>query len=421
MIPRLNGAVRDMILCESNVNLHNYSSPSEHEKYVEYLLRRGELYKDYMRLAHLSAEEEKRLSILNQAASGRVLTDKKRGFITYALQRPLEEGREYGAQLLLTDKHLDLLRVVWHFRPLKKPTYVEGRALYRNLDSYPVKIMGYDNGVFYTEDPIQLRVREGYEIEPLKWEKNLFRVWDVLAVNTLVEHNIGLARNLARQMMQNPQEFPVLISAAINGLWEAALRYDFRMGRFTTYATPWVKREVRCEHHSRLIKLPAGVEEKCQKMYQLARNIEQDIGRPPTFDEIARRSKLSPEYVRKYIQVLGFPILSLDALVSEDSDATFGDFIEDDSTEDPVGFTARMRCRDKLIELIENSGLSKREQRVIKMHYGIGYRRRRTLEEIGQSVHVTRERVRQIEVDALKKIRDVVEYNGLKVEDILSI
>src|SRR5581483_4710852 len=189
------------------------------------------------------------------------------------------------------------------------------------------------------------------------------------------------------------------------GLMKAVEKFEYRRGyKFSTYATWWIRQAITrsIADQARTIRIPVHMIETINKLMRVQRRLIQDFGREPTPDEIADELQMPVERVRAVLKMAQQPI-SLQSPVGDGEDTSFGDFIEDKSTESPSEITSFSLLKGKLGDVL--SGLSEREREVLKLRFGLGDGYARTLEEVGKQFKVTRERIRQIEAKALRKMR----------------
>ena len=230
---------------------------------------------------------------------------------------------------------------------------------------------------------------------------------DEEAKNTLINANLRLVVNIAKHYVGRGMLFLDLIQEGNLGLMKAVDKFDYEKGfKFSTYATWWIRQAITraIADQARTIRIPVHMVETINKMTRIQRQLIQELGREPTAEEIseAMGGELTPKRIRE-IQRIAMEPVSLETPIGEEDDSHLGDFIEDKESESPVEYTTRQLLKEELYGILKD--LSPREERVIRLRYGLDDNHPKTLEEVGKEFNVTRERIRQIEAKALKKLR----------------
>ena len=265
-------------------------------------------------------------------------------------------------------------------------------------------------GMVMSDDPVKLYLKEigSYPLLSIAEEIELAKrieKGDEHAKKILTESNLRLVVSIAKRYVGRGLSFLDLIQEGNLGLIKAVEKFDYTKGyKFSTYATWWIRQAITrsIADQSRTIRIPVHMSEVINKTYRVSRNLLQELGREPSEQELADAMNLPIEKVREILKVSADPI-SLDTPIGEEDDSHLGDFIKDESIVGPEEAASYAVLQDQIAKLLDT--LTEREQRVLILRFGLKDGRTRTLEEVGKEFNVTRERIRQIEAKALRKLR----------------
>ena len=260
------------------------------------------------------------------------------------------------------------------------------------------------------EDPVRMYLKEIGKVDLLSAEDEIelakrMEQGDEEAKKKLSEANLRLVVSIAKRYVGRGLLFLDLIQEGNLGLIKAVEKFDYRKGyKFSTYATWWIRQAITraIADQARTIRIPVHMVETINKLIRVSRQLLQELGREPSPEEIAEVLKMPEERVREILKISQEPV-SLETPIGEEEDSHLGDFIQDDNVPVPADAAAATLLREQLDEVL--STLTEREQKVLRLRFGLDDGRQRTLEEVGREFNVTRERIRQIEAKALRKLR----------------
>ena len=269
------------------------------------------------------------------------------------------------------------------------------------------------------EDPVRMYLKEIGKVPLLSAEEEIelakrMENGDQAAKKRLAEANLRLVVSIAKRYVGRGMLFLDLIQEGNLGLIKAVEKFDYTKGyKFSTYATWWIRQAITraIADQARTIRIPVHMVETINKLIRVSRQLLQELGREPTPEEIAEEMNMPVERVREILKISQEPV-SLETPIGEEEDSHLGDFIQDDNVPVPAEAAASTLLKEQLVEVLGT--LTDREQKVLRLRFGMDDGRARTLEEVGKEFNVTRERIRQIEAKALRKLRHPSRSRKLK-------
>ena len=269
------------------------------------------------------------------------------------------------------------------------------------------------------EDPVRMYLKEIGKVPLLSAEEEIelakkMEQGDENAKKRLAEANLRLVVSIAKRYVGRGMLFLDLIQEGNLGLIKAVEKFDYRKGyKFSTYATWWSRQAITraISDQARTIRIPVHMVETINKLIRVSRQLLQELGREPTPEEIAEEMDMPVDRVREILKISQEPV-SLETPIGEEEDSHLGDFIQDDNVPVPADAAAFTLLKEQLVEVLGT--LTEREQKVLRLRFGLDDGRARTLEEVGKEFNVTRERIRQIEAKALRKLRHPSRSRKLK-------
>ncbi|MBD5465953.1 MAG: RNA polymerase sigma factor RpoD [Lachnospiraceae bacterium] len=326
---------------------------------------------------------------------------------------PLEEEQFDKILEALEQAGVDVLRITEGDEPDEEIILAEEDEVdVENID------LSVPDGVSI-EDPVRMYLKEIGKVPLLSAEEEIelakkMEMGDEEAKKRLAEANLRLVVSIAKRYVGRGMLFLDLIQEGNLGLIKAVEKFDYRKGyKFSTYATWWIRQAITraIADQARTIRIPVHMVETINKLIRVSRQLLQELGREPTPEEIAAEINMPEDRVREILKISQEPV-SLETPIGEEEDSHLGDFIQDDNVPVPADAAAFTLLREQLGEVLDT--LTEREQKVLKLRFGLDDGRARTLEEVGKEFNVTRERIRQIEAKALRKLRHPSRSRKLK-------
>jgi RNA polymerase primary sigma factor len=327
----------------------------------------------------------------------------------------LEEGDIEEVHLVLERAEIELVEDDHPFAAGAKPLTPEPKSSRSRKKASPTLDLRPD----MTTDSLQLFLKDIGKVRLLTAQEEVdlakrIERGDLDAKQKMVESNLRLVVSIAKNYRNQGLPFLDLIQEGTLGLVRAAEKFDYRKGfKFSTYATWWIRQAIAraLADKARTIRIPVHVVEKLNKIGRAERKLVTELGREPTAEEISEATGIDPEEVDSIKRSAQAPV-SLEKPVGDEEESEFGQFIADERAESPYERAAEILTKEALREALEN--LSYRERRVLELRYGLGGEHPRTLDEVGRTFNVTRERIRQIENQSLKKLQSLAEAQKLR-------
>lgn len=345
---------------------------------------------------------------------------KKRGILTYTEIMNSLQGIELNPEQIddiyekLASIGIDVVPEVVELEPLDNDEVIEAEGETEDIE---VDLTVPDGiGI---DDPVRMYLKEIGRVPLLTAEEEVelakrMEVGDEEAKRRLAEANLRLVVSIAKRYVGRGLLFLDLIQEGNLGLIKAVEKFDYRKGyKFSTYATWWIRQAITraIADQARTIRIPVHMVETINKLIRVSRQLLQAYGREPSPEEVAQEMDIPVERVREIMKIAQEPV-SLETPIGEEEDSHLGDFIEDQDAPAPAEAASFILLREQLEEVLET--LTPREEKVLRLRFGLDDGRSRTLEEVGQEFGVTRERIRQIEAKALRKLRHPSRSKKLK-------
>lgn len=336
-------------------------------------------------------------------------TGKSKGVLTYKEIMDMLEDVDIDPDQI--DKLYDTLETLG-IEVVEEPIEHEENIVEEDLEA------GLPEGV-NIDDPVRMYLKEIGKIPLLSSDEEIelakrIEQGDEEAKKRLAEANLRLVVSIAKRYVGRGMLFLDLIQEGNLGLLKAVEKFDYRKGyKFSTYATWWIRQAITraIADQARTIRIPVHMVETINKLVRVSRQLMQELGREPTPEEIAEEMGISVDKVRDIMKIAQEPV-SLETPIGEEEDSHLGDFIPDDDAPAPAEAAAFTLLKEQLMDVLDT--LTPREEKVLRLRFGLDDGRARTLEEVGKEFDVTRERIRQIEAKALRKLRHPSRSKKLK-------
>lgn len=393
-------------------------------------VREGKDIKDEIDLEEMELDKEQEAQKLEEQRMREQIAkfeEKCKGLLALAKKKKnVLDYQEIMAYFLDTDFEADKMEKVFEFLEVNnvdvKMSEDEVDEDDIILDTEEINIEKIDLSVpdgIGLEDPVRMYLKEIGKVPLLSAEEEIefakqMEQGNEMAKKRLAEANLRLVVSIAKRYVGRGMLFLDLIQEGNLGLIKAVEKFDYRKGyKFSTYATWWIRQAITraIADQARTIRIPVHMVETINKLVRVSRQLLQELGREPSPEEIAEAMDIPVERVREIQKISQEPV-SLETPIGEEEDSHLGDFIQDDNVPVPADAAASTLLKEQLVEVL--STLTEREQKVLRLRFGMDDGRARTLEEVGKEFNVTRERIRQIEAKALRKLRHPSRSRKLK-------
>ena len=390
-------------------------SKKDNEEIIEELKTKNKKVKEEKNKNPKKEEQKKEVEDANKKVQKKKKKAKEKGQITYGelasqlgdinpeqIDKVFDAFEEYGVDVLKDD--------------IEEPD-LEDLEEVEDIKLEDINTMNFDG--INIDDPVRMYLREIGKIPLLSFEEELELAKKVLegdeeAKQKLAESNLRLVVSIAKKYVGRGMLFLDLIQEGNMGLIKAVEKFDYKKGyKFSTYATWWIRQAITraIADQARTIRIPVHMVETINKLIRTSRHLLQQLGREPTPEEIAEEMEIPVEKVMEIQKIAQDPV-SLETPIGEEDDSHLGDFIQDEDSPAPQDSAAYTLLKEQLEEVMNT--LTPREAKVLKLRFGLEDGRSRTLEEVGKEFMVTRERIRQIEAKALRKLRHPSRSKKLK-------
>ncbi len=363
-------------------------------------------------------EKESMLKVAEKIKELQAMAKKKKNMLEYQEVLDFLKDTELGKEEIekicdfLEQNGVDILRVTEETDDDEILLTEEDEVDVENLD------LTIPEGISI-EDPVRMYLKEIGKVPLLSAEEEIelaqkMEEGDEEAKKKLAEANLRLVVSIAKRYVGRGMLFLDLIQEGNLGLIKAVEKFDYRKGyKFSTYATWWIRQAITraIADQARTIRIPVHMVETINKLIRVSRQLLQELGREPSPEEIAKEMNMPVERVREILKISQEPV-SLETPIGEEEDSHLGDFIQDDHVPVPADAATFTLLKEQLSEVLGT--LTEREQKVLRLRFGLDDGRARTLEEVGKEFNVTRERIRQIEAKALRKLRHPSRSRKLK-------